>query len=241
MICTQVERAGGGKADGVTTEAVWRRVEMGVMVAFTAGCGASLGLVRAAASAGHGAVCGVSGPARTRSRTHARVGSSVTMQMWGRGGGKPGPIDRVLGTLPYLVPLLDSLVYGKYVFEKVPYSTVVLGPLVPLLEVYRGTPFLAFGIFLALFILVVRNQNVPRFIRFNTQQAILLDILTIIPNLFNGLGSRAPAVIVEGVNNTVFYGLVACVIYATISNLQGEYPDKIPGISDSVSQQIGPF
>lgn len=156
----------------------------------------------------------------------------------------PPPVpDRVLSTLPYLIPLLDSLTFGKYVFTRVPLIATLLSPLYPLYTIYRGIPFLAFGIFLALFILVVRNSAVSRYIRFNTYQALILDIALLLPQLFQGInfGGAIPPQVVEVCSTAVFYAIAFAFVYAVVANARGRLPDEIPGVSDSVNQQLGPF
>jgi hypothetical protein len=161
----------------------------------------------------------------------------------GRGSGVPNE-DRVLSVLPYFVPLLDSLTFGFYFFRRVPLAgALILGPLYPVYQVYRGVPFLAFGVFLALYLLVVRNVNIPRFIRFNTYQALVLDIALIFPQLLSGVnvGSAIPAQVIEILSTSVFYAMSLAIGYSVVSNAKGELPDQIPGVSDSVRDQIGPF
>lgn len=165
---------------------------------------------------------------------------------YGRGTGPPpAPIqERLLSILPYLLPLLDSLSFGKYVFAKVPVlANILLAPLFPLYTVYRGVPFFAFGVFLLLFIFVVRNTNISRYIRFNTYQALILDIALILPQLFEGVNSGGfiPASIVEVCSTAVFYAIAFAIIYAVVTNAKGQIPDEIPGVSASVYQQMGPF
>lgn len=146
--------------------------------------------------------------------------------------------------LPYVIPLLDSLSFGMYVFSKVPLlGSVLLVPLYPVYSVYRGIPFLAFGVFLALYLLVVRNTSISRFIRFNTYQALMLDIALIFPQLFAGLnlGGAIPPSVVETCSTAVFYAVSLAVAYSVVSNAKGEIPDQIPAISDSVYQQMGPM
>lgn len=165
------------------------------------------------------------------------------MQIYGSGGNNPAPLkNRALSILPYIVPLLDSLSFGSYVFRRVPLaSTLILTPLYPVFQIYRGVPFLAFGVFLILYLLVVRNPDVARYIRFNTYQALVLDIVLIFPQLLSGLnlGAAVPAQIVELLSTTVFYAMSIAIGYAVVSNVKGELPDQIPGISDSVRDQIG--
>lgn len=162
----------------------------------------------------------------------------------GRGGGVP-MTDRVYAVLPYLMPLLDALTYGRFVFAALPaaVSGVILGVLGPLFALYRGTPFVAFGVFLAIYVFVVRNANVSRFVRFNAYQALLLDIALIIPQLFSALrlGVGVPPQVVEILCSSVFWAILLAVIYAVSTNLRGKLPDQIPGVSASVYSQIGPM
>lgn len=165
------------------------------------------------------------------------------MQIYGGGrGGPPVPLqERALSILPYFVPLLDSLSFGFYVFRRVPLAgSLILAPLYPVFQIYRGIPFLAFGVFLILYILVVRNPDVPRFVRFNTYQALVLDIVLIFPQLLSGLNLSAgiPPSVSEVLSTSVFYAMSIAIGYSVVSNVKGELPDQIPGISDSVRNQI---
>ncbi|OSX68593.1 hypothetical protein BU14_2526s0001, partial [Porphyra umbilicalis] len=145
---------------------------------------------------------------------------------------------------PYLLPLLDGLVFGRFVFERAPALAALVVPAVaPLFRLYRGTPFFAFGIFFALYVLIVRNTGFSRFVRFNTQQALLIDVVLILPQLLGGAVAAAgvPGWILEAGSSTIFYAVVASVVYAVVSNLRGETPDQIPGVSEAVEAQIGPY
>ncbi|KAJ8908250.1 hypothetical protein NDN08_008341 [Rhodosorus marinus] len=156
--------------------------------------------------------------------------------------GKPEGKDRFFSILPYFLPLLDSLQYGSYLFQKFPvFKELVLYPLAPFYSIYRGIPFLDLAIFFGVFFLVVRNTNINRFIRYNAQQAIMLDLILIIPALFGGAAAQMPRFIAETGANTVFYSILAAVGYAVIENIRGELPNKIPLVSESVDSQIGPF
>eukprot|EP00171_Calliarthron_tuberculosum_P010966 IDg10966t1 len=162
----------------------------------------------------------------------------------GSGGGSAPPLERALSILPYFLPILDSLSFGRFVFESVPaLSRIILGVLGPVYAVYRGIPFVAFGVFLALYIFVVRNANVSRFIRFNTFQALMLDIALIIPQLLSSMrvGIPVPLTVVEITVSAVFYAVLLTVGYAVAANLRGRLPDQIPGVSASVYSQMGPM
>jgi uncharacterized membrane protein len=146
--------------------------------------------------------------------------------------------DRIFGCLPYLLPLLDGLMYGRYLFQQFPPLQIILVPLAPLLQIYRGIPFLGLIIFFALFLLVVRNDNISHFIRFNTMQAILLDIILILCGLvLSILGGSLGGFIMETLSNMIFLGVLASFIYAVVQSAMGRYAE-IPTISDAVYMQV---
>jgi uncharacterized membrane protein len=119
----------------------------------------------------------------------------------------------------------------------------LLVPLAPLLSVY-GTlqstiPFFGLIIFFALILLVVRNPNISHFIRFNTMQAILLDIILVVfslvlslfdPSIFGNL-------IVSTLNNVLFLGMLAAVGFSLVQTFRGLYAE-IPTISQAVHMQV---
>ena len=89
--------------------------------------------------------------------------------------------------------------------------------------------------------LTTRNTNLPRFIRFNVQQALLLDIILIIPTLFADFGAAPlPQQLSIVGSNCVFYAWLLVVTYSWVCNLQGKTPDQVPLLSDAASMQIGP-
>ncbi len=184
---------------------------------------------------------------RTSSPTPCNAPFNVAVMRYSRGGGGSRgvpPIERFLGIAPYLLPLLDALAFGRYVFAAAPaIATPFLRVLGPIYALYRGIPFVAFGIFLALYVLVVRNTNVSRFIRFNTFQALMIDIALIVPQLlasFN-IGAAIPSNVIELLSSTVFYAVLLAVGYAVAANVQGQLPDKIPAVSESVYAQLGMY
>lgn len=155
-----------------------------------------------------------------------------------------GTTDRIVSCLPYILPLLDGDRYGRFIFAIFPplglLDAIVLGPFKIL---YGAIPFSQFIFFLGLTFLA-RNPEISRPIRFNMQQAVILDILLIFPSLFGRLGSIGygmPRMLVESGSNFVFYCLIASVGYAVFSNLTGKVPNKIPIISEATEMQIGPF
>lgn len=153
--------------------------------------------------------------------------------------------DRIFGALPYLLPFMDALVYGdgNFILRQFPALRLGLLPILPLVNIYgqfiRLIPFAGLFVFMALFLAVVRNDKVSRFIRFNVLQAILLDLILMVCNLLLplvGNGLRLP-LLTETLFNTVFLGVFATFIYGVFKSGQGEYPE-IPAISEAVNIQL---
>ncbi|MDE5088115.1 MAG: hypothetical protein O4805_13595 [Trichodesmium sp. St16_bin2-tuft] len=146
--------------------------------------------------------------------------------------------DRIFACLPYLLPLLDGLKYGRYLFDQFPPLKLIFIPLAPLLQIEREIPFFGFILFLALFLMVVRNNNISHFIRFNTMQAILLDIVLILCGLILSiLGTTLGGFILETLSNMIFLGILGSFIYTVVQSAMGRYAE-IPTISDAVYMQV---
>jgi hypothetical protein len=145
--------------------------------------------------------------------------------------------DRIFASLPYLLPLIDGLFFGRFLFTQFPVLQLLLIPLAPLMQIYR-LPLASLIIFFALYLGVVRNENISHFIRFNAMQAILLDIVLMLCRLvlpiFDGL---QVAFIAETLYNMVFLGAFAAFVYAVVQSLLGRYAE-IPPLSDAVYMQV---
>ncbi len=164
-----------------------------------------------------------------------------------RGSQTPG--DRILACVIYLLPLLESIRYGGYLFDLMPLlANLILIPLSPLLRLYggfvQGVPFGGLIIFFALFLLVVRNRNLSHFLRFNTMQALIikigLSLIAIVSQLI-GLPLQAAAVsgnlLVAVIANMVFLAVFGGSLYAIIQTAFGRYPD-LPVVSDAAYQHL---
>ena len=143
--------------------------------------------------------------------------------------------DRIFACLPYLLPLVYGLPFGQFLLNQFPILQIILIPLSPLLFLYR-IPFAGLIVFFALFMLVVRNENIPHFIRFNTMQAILLDIIIIGCSLILRI-VPLQGFIQETLFNMIFLGVLAAVIYGVVQSARGQYAE-IPTISDAVYMQV---
>jgi hypothetical protein len=155
-----------------------------------------------------------------------------------------GP-DRIKSCIPYLLPLIDGDSFGKYMYERVPplgnLDYVLIRPLV---ECVQAVPFLGILLFIA-FSLGPRLTGQSREVRFNAQQAVLIDVALIFPTLIGeAVGSadaNLPRSIMEPSSNFVWIAYVSMCIYCVASNLRGKKPDQIPFISNYAEIAIGPF
>jgi Chloroplast import apparatus Tic20-like len=157
--------------------------------------------------------------------------------------------DRFFGGLPYLLPIIEVFSFGIFIFQQFPVVAQLYLPLTPLMVIYgaiNGTTVGGFGVgslifFLILYLGVVTNPRIHRFIRFNTLQAILIGILlslcgiilsyVLLPLL--GIGSAAHQVI----SNIIFLGTIAMSVYGIICAALGKYTE-IPQLSETAQMQI---
>jgi uncharacterized membrane protein len=155
----------------------------------------------------------------------------------------PTVLDRIFAALPYLLPITAGLPYGIQLISQFPVFGFLLLPLAPLISFYSGLertiPFFGLIVFFALILLVVRNENISRFIRFNTMQAILLSIILAVcglilslfdPNVFGALLSSTLA-------NVIFLGMLVSVGFSLVQTFRGLYAE-IPTISEAVHMQV---
>jgi uncharacterized membrane protein len=148
--------------------------------------------------------------------------------------------DRIFACLPYLLPLIYGVPFGISLMRQFPILQLLLIPLSPLMQIYRSIPFASLIIFFVLFMAVVRNPNINHFIRFNTMQAILMDIVLFLCSLvisyilqpvFGG------GLVIETLNNTIFLGVLVAVGYAIAQSVMGRYAE-IPTISEAAYTQV---
>jgi uncharacterized membrane protein len=147
--------------------------------------------------------------------------------------------DRIFACLPYLLPLISALPFGAYLFQQFPAFSLLFLPLQPVVVIYKTIPFAGLVIFFLLFLLVVRNERIAHFIRFNAMQAILLDILLMLCSLV--LQILLPALrfnlLTETLVNIVFLGTVVACGYSVVQSVLGRYAE-IPALSEAVHAQV---
>jgi len=135
--------------------------------------------------------------------------------------------DRIFAALVYLLPLYSAFAFGIFIFQQIPFLGAALAiALYPLAFLYSSLgSFGSLIIFFVLFFAVVRNPRISHFIRFNTMQAILIEILVYLLGLVLGFVARG-----LGANLVVVYSIIQSVI--------GKYAD-IPTISEAAYSQVG--
>ena len=153
--------------------------------------------------------------------------------------------DRAVSLIPYLFPLVDSIQFGQYMLNKGIDSPLV-GFVTTIYAIYQAVPFSGLFAFFALSFLS-GNMKLNRLIRFNMQQAILVDIALIIPGLLGGLATYilpnvlgipiSPEMIMQS-SSLTFLLVSLVIIYSCASSLAGIVPDKVPIISERVEKRV---
>ncbi len=150
--------------------------------------------------------------------------------------------DRIFAALVYLLPLYSAFAFGIFIFQQIPFLGAALAiVLTPLAFLYSSLgSFGSLIIFFVLFFAVVRNPRISHFIRFNTMQAILIEILVYLLELVLGFVARGLGanLVVETLFNVVFLGAFAACVYSIIQSVIGKYAD-IPTISEAAYSQVG--
>jgi uncharacterized membrane protein len=147
--------------------------------------------------------------------------------------------DRFFACLPYLLPLIEAFAFGQFLINDFPLLGIIFIPLLPLLKIYYGVRYAGLIIFFALWILVVRNEQISHFIRFNTLQAIILDIVIFLCSVLIDIVKLIPSsgFAIQTLYTTIFLGIVGAVGYCVFNCVSGKYAE-IPVVSDAVYTQL---
>ena len=141
-------------------------------------------------------------------------------------------VQRLSSIILYILPLKASIPFGVYLFYKYPFLKVLEYVTYPAEMIEKSLPLAgSFLLFLILYGGLVRNPQVPYFIRYNACQALLINIsLIIISYLFQILP-------LDQLASIVFLFILCIFIYSIIQCIYGVEPE-IPFISKSVRMQI---
>jgi len=171
----------------------------------------------------------------------AKVAQEQQLQQAVSGVFSPGSDDddrglatRLLGILAYVIPLIDGLPFSLDIFEILPGGVLAAELLSPLVILKRTIPF---GDFIFLFLLTwLAKQEFPLLMRYSFAQAVVLDILFILPQLILSFtGFQLP-------ESLLFAGAIllnGCIAYSVVLTLLGKEPDNIGFISDASKRNLG--
>ena len=146
--------------------------------------------------------------------------------------------QRLSSVFLYTLPLNASIPFGNYLFYKYSFLNVLKLIIFPVAIIEQSLPLGGLLFFLILFAGLVRNPNVPYFIRYNACQALLLDIsLIIISYLLRILSISSLGSTVYLFGSIIFILTLSIFIYSISKCIYGVEPE-IPIISKSVRMQI---
>jgi hypothetical protein len=184
--------------------------------------------------------------AKKMAQKEAEVADLLQAKMEILNDGKPTNTDKVLSVLPYLLPLMDGLQYGRFLLgaegaEANPFVAI----LAVLYTLYRAIPFSGF---IAYFVLnfLGGNPSINRLVRYNMQQAIYIDIALFFPGLLtavlgfilSGANVQLPEIVTQLSTDAIFVTLLAVLGYSTVSSLLGITPNKVPIVSSNVDKRM---
>ena len=139
--------------------------------------------------------------------------------------------QRLSSVFLYTLPLKASIPFGYYLFYKYSFLKILLFLTFPIAIIEKSLPFGSVLLFIILLAGLVRNPNVPYFVRYNACQALLIDIALIIISYLLRIFP-----IVE-LGSIIFIFTLCIFIYSISQCIFGVEPE-IPLISKSVRMQI---
>ena len=147
--------------------------------------------------------------------------------------------EKLISSLLYIIPWADAIKYGSEIYYNFPIAKLLIFPALPIIFIQDSLPFGNLLFFLILFLGVAKNYKLPYFLRFNTMQTLLINLILIIFNYLNILlnqlfGALKIFVTIESI---IFIATLATIIFAFTQCLRGIEPD-LPGISNSAKMQI---
>lgn len=186
--------------------------------------------------------------ARELRRREQRRRAKLTMQVmpppWRAPPPTPELAERAVATAAYLLPALDGFEYGGALYRAIPVLGDAAELFAPISTTFQMVPFSSLLAFLALSFVASSSSPVrpSRFVRFNIQQALFLDMLLLLPFLFpeaqNWILHVAGPDPLTFCRNFMFYLAASVIGYAAVSNVRGELPDKVPVLSVAANEFV---
>lgn len=168
-------------------------------------------------------------------------GSSIAQARLGGYSATPEPAERILASLPYLLPFLSAFPYARYLIYMYPTVKAVMKPVLPMVAAFHGVPFGSFIAFFAVYLGLANNTSFSRFVRFNAMQALLLDVLLVLPRLLetvltpasSGLGLK----IYAHSQSFIFIFTASWVLFSVVSSMLGQW-GRIPFVGEAAEAQL---
>ncbi|KAL6766201.1 TIC20 [Auxenochlorella protothecoides x Auxenochlorella symbiontica] len=92
----------------------------------------------------------------------------------------PSIFWRMMSALFYMVPWIDSISVGRFIYSRFRNLILVYLAAGPLHNIYFSSQFAPLIIFFLLFLAVVKNTKLHHFVRYNAMQAVMLDIVVML-------------------------------------------------------------
>ena len=147
--------------------------------------------------------------------------------------------EKILGVLLYMIPWADCLIFGNHLYIKYPFIQIIQIPAIPIILIERSIPFGGLLLFLAIFIGIVRNNQISYFLRFNALQSLLINIgIIIVSFIFEIIFSPfSNSLIIRTFSSSLLIGLFLMIVYSVWSCTKGNEPN-LPGISQAAKMQL---
>ena len=146
---------------------------------------------------------------------------------------------RFLSLLPYMIPCMGAIAFTDQAFMAFPITWQIAVAISPVLQVFYSNSFIPFITFFTLFLAVVRNTKLNHFLRYNTMQAILLDICVMLAGLIMQYLPMFITVSFIGdlLETMTLMNALFAIGYCAWNVVQGQYPE-IPIITEAVYAQV---
>lgn len=158
--------------------------------------------------------------------------------------------QRIISVLIYILPLMQVSVFGgtSGLFSTFPWLEIIYIPFIPVISLYNllglgNIPFFSLILFFGLYLGVVRNEKLAHFLRFNTMQALLLLIFTILCSyvlrILGTLGNTLPLtpdLLPSVLGSLIFISVTGACLFSMVQVARGLYAEY-PFISEAAYAQ----
>ena len=147
--------------------------------------------------------------------------------------------EKITSILIYIVPWAAAMPFGRYLFLDFPIFKILLIPSIPILILQKLIPLGNLILFILLFLIVIKNPKASFFLKFNTLQAILINILIIIISFISQILIQPfeNSLLLQTFSSTVLISIISILVFSIIKCIQGKEAE-IPLISEAVRIQI---